>query len=370
MKKEIIDKIKCEDESERIEIFCNQRYKDYYVRGNFVTISDYVKVHNQRPREYSIRIDYRFLMVVLVNDVYLKRTEKDMITNDFRFRDSEFEWNTGNMFRWRNQREYVNERKKWLLARPKELEKSGRRILEWEEEIFKKETLVIELDEVGIVESPYLNESIGTGKQIILADIDFFVHDIDLSHCYTIENYYARIYTIPAFYCTGEDREFGVNYGVPHWFDKLYEFLYFNLDYDCLEKREYSRILKSIGDLSLEWIHKNTIDNPYLKKLNQLNKKIGNRTYPLSDFCWKFLDDLVDDLMTQKQIRECQFCGDFFIYNPGVAHKKFCSLMSEGKDCGKKTRYRRWYEKHKSENRAKSRKEMRETRALYKEHGL
>jgi len=367
MKKGIIDKAKLEDTRARIEIFSNRRYKGYYVRGNVITILDSIKADSQKSRKHYVQIDYRFVIVVLVNKEYLERTKKDIVTNDFRFRDSEFEWNTGNMFRWKSQREYVNERKKWLLARPRHLEKSGGHIQEWEEEMFKEETLLIELDEAEIVESPYLKESIRAKKQIILLGIDFFVHDIDLSYCHTIKNYYTRIYTIPAFYCTGEDKEFGEEYGVPHWFDKLYEFLYFNLDYGYLEKREYSGILKSIGDLGLEWIHKNAIGKPYLKKLNRLNKKMSDRMYPLTNFCWKFFDDLVDDLTIQKQIAKCQFCGDFFVYQPRWPTKKFCSPTFEDKNCRKDHDNSLYYRRHAEKRKPKAKENQRKKRAEKKE---
>jgi len=367
MKKGIIDKAKLEDTRARIEIFCDRRYKDYYVRGNVIAILDSIKADSQKSRKHYVQTDYRFVIVVLVNKDYLERTKKDIITNDFRFRDSEFEWNTGNMFRWRSQREYVNERKNWLLARPKELEKSGRHIQEWEEEIFKGETLVIELDETGIAESPYLKESIRAKKQIILLDIDFFVHGADSYYSDTVEDYHKRIYTIPAFYCTGDDKEFGEEYGVPHWFDKLYEFLYSNLDYGYLEHREYSGILKLIGNLSLEWIHKNAISKRFLKKLNRLSTKIGDRTYPLTDFCWRFYDDLVDDLTTQKQIAGCQFCGDFFIYQQRWPTKKFCTSRFERKNCGKACNNSLHYQRHVEEIRPKAKEYQRKKRAEKKE---
>ena len=149
----------------------------------------------------------------------------------------------------------------------------------------------------------------------------------------------------------------------------LYEILYFNLGYDYLAKRKYNRVLESTGRLGHEWIKINTISKRYLKRLNRLNEIIGDRTDPLTDFCWKFFDDLIDDLTTQKQIGKCQLCGDFFEHLR-VREKKFCSLKSEGKNCGKSARNKRYYEKHKDEILPKARKSTKELRAFYKKMGV
>ncbi|GAF73310.1 unnamed protein product, partial [marine sediment metagenome] len=112
---------------------------------------------------------------------------------------------------------------------------------------------------------------------------------------------------------------------------------------------------------------KNVINKRYLKKLNLLNKRMGDRTYPLTDFCWKFFDDLVDDLTTQKRIEECQFCGDFFIYQPRWPTKKFCSLRFEGKNCRKDHNNRLDYRRHPEERKLKAREYQRKRRAEKKE---
>ncbi len=125
--------------------------------------------------------------------------------------------------------------------------------------------------------------------------------------------------------------------------------------------------MHSIGELSYEWIQKNAMSERYLKRLNRVNGRIGDRTYPLTNFCWKFLDDLVDDLTTQKQIARCEFCGDFFIYQPRWPTKKFCSLRFEGKDCKKVYHNKTDYQKHPEERKSKARDYQRKKRAEKKE---
>jgi len=350
MRKEIINRIKC-DESDRIEIFCNRQYKGYYVRGNIDSVQDSVSFYDEKSKEYFASVNYLFLIMGLVNDQYQKRIKKWRRSTRSLPREHGIEiWDPPGTFEWKTQKEYVDERKRWLLALRREESNShayNRHIPEWQEEAFRNESLVIDLDEAGITENRYLEESIRAKKDIILLDMDFFVDEIELKPNQRMRDHLNRIYTIPAFWL--RPRSLRLATEDPYrWFNDLYDILYENFDCLYLEKKKYSRILESIGDLSYEWIQRKTISNRYLKRLNQLNKGIGDRTYPLTNFCYKLFDDLIDDLTTQKQIGKCQLCGDFFKHLR-VREKKFCSLKSEGKNCGKSARNKRYYEKHKDE---------------------
>jgi len=367
MRKEIINRIKCEDESVRIEIFCNRQYKGYYVRGHIDTIQDSGSVHDPMRGLFG-SINYRFIITVLVSGTYQERIKRGKIRS-FQ-RDVGFErWNTESMFAWKTQKEFIDERKRWLLAIRRKRSNSrtyNRHIPEWQEEVFRNENLVIDLDEAGITENSYLEESVSAKKDIILLDMDFFVDEIKLTNGQEMRHYLKRIYTIPAFWCPQEKEEFTLT-DFYHWFDDLYEILYFNLGYDYLAKRKYNRILESTGRLGHEWIESNTISKHYLKRLNQLKKGIGDSTYPLTNFCYKFFDDLIDDLTTQKQIVKCQNCGDFCKY---YRNKKFCSLTSDGKNCGKSASNDRDYQAHKPERQAKAAEYQRKRRALMKKLGV
>jgi len=345
MRKEIINRIKWE-ESDRIQIFCNRQYKGYYVRGNIDSVWDSFSFYDEKSKECFASVNYLFLIIGLVNDQYQKRTKKwRRSTRSLPIDNGVAEWDTLGTFEWNTQKEYVDERKRRQLAIQREESNSHRHILEWREEVFRTESWVIDLDEAGITENRYLEESIRAKKDIILLDMDFLVDAIELKPNQRMRDHLNKIYTIPAFWF--RPRNVRLQLEEPyHWFDDLYEILYEKFDCLYLEKKKYSRILESIGDLSYEWIQRKTISNRYLKRLNQLNKGIGDRTYPLTNFCYKFFDDLIDDLTTQKQMLKCQNCGDFFEHLR-VRVKKFCSLKSEGKNCGKSARNKRYYRKRK-----------------------
>jgi len=95
---------------------------------------------------------------------------------------------------------------------------------------------------------------------------------------------------------------------------------------------------------------------------------MGDRSYPLTDFCWKFFDDLIDDLTTQKQIGKCPRCGGFFKFNR--RNKKACSFKSEGKDCGKKAAHDSNKEKHGDKRQVRVSEYARKQRGLSKKLGV
>ena len=86
----------------------------------------------------------------------------------------------------------------------------------------------------------------------------------------------------------------------------------------------------------------------------------------LTRFCFSFLNDILDDLYQKKIISRCGLCGNAFVYNE---HKKYCSLVSEGKDCGKKARNLAFYQKHKETIRPKAKQAVSEFRKFCKEKG-
>ena len=87
---------------------------------------------------------------------------------------------------------------------------------------------------------------------------------------------------------------------------------------------------------------------------------------PLTRFCFYFLNDLLEDLYQKRIISRCAFCGNAFVFNQ---QKKFCSLISEGKDCGKKARNTAFYQKHKEAIKPKAKKAVSEFRKFCKEKG-
>lgn len=69
------------------------------------------------------------------------------------------------------------------------------------------------------------------------------------------------------------------------------------------------------------------------------------------------------ELAQNTVIKVCEFCGEAFRTR---GNKKYCSQKSEGRDCGKRARNKRFYKKHQSDLREYYRREMQLTRDLYK----
>jgi hypothetical protein len=151
------------------------------------------------------------------------------------------------------------------------------------------------------------------------------------------------------------------------FFDELFNILYFNFDYHFTDKREYHRLLTRIANLGYEWIENKTLTPQYLEKLNTFYSTIKDRSFPFYDFCYKFFDDLLDELKDAQKITQCSFCGNIFPFHKS---RKYCALQTEGKDCGKPARNQRFYAKHRKEILPKARKTTLELRALYKAKGI
>ncbi|GAG13992.1 unnamed protein product, partial [marine sediment metagenome] len=140
---------------------------------------------------------------------------------------------------------------------------------------------------------------------------------------------------------------------------------YWNFDYQYLEKQKFFDILFNIGNLSYYWIKYRSIDSEYLKFLNTFKNEIDidSDLYPLTKFCYSFFYDLIQNLETTERIKKCEYCHDYFPYKK---NKKYCSLKSERKTCGKRARNKEYYQRHKKEIKPKARKLMKEQRECYK----
>lgn len=170
-------------------------------------------------------------------------------------------------------------------------------------------------------------------------------------------NYPKKIYSLPAFYFSdyGKDNKSQLkhysNLSLPsdNFLDIIYDTICIDFNYQYLPIADYFTILRGIGNLAWEWIDKNKITNKYLKYLNTFQPEIKDRNYPFTNFCYKFLDELIADLVTQKQISQCQFCGDFFKYK---YNKKYCSPLQkyENKNCRKQAQDHRRYLRIKLKN--------------------
>jgi len=71
------------------------------------------------------------------------------------------------------------------------------------------------------------------------------------------------------------------------------------------------------------------------------------------------MNSFVDELKERQKITQCSLCGNIF---PFHTKRKYCALETEGKDCGKKARNRRFYSRHREEILPKAKKYSEEYR--------
>jgi len=102
--------------------------------------------------------------------------------------------------------------------------------------------------------------------------------------------------------------------------------------------------------------------NSFFKKYNYLTMNNA-----LELFLIKMFESYADVLVNNCLLAKCDFCGEYFQFQKG---KKYCSFKSDGKECGKKARNKRFYKNHKETILPKARKVTRELRQWYKEKGI
>jgi len=89
------------------------------------------------------------------------------------------------------------------------------------------------------------------------------------------------------------------------------------------------------------------------------------RPNAVTTFAFTFFMSFLERLREDKVLSSCDYCGHFFRYRK---NKKFCSLLTEKRDCGKKARNKRDYTKHREKRLIYSREQMRLYRELTKRY--
>ena len=347
--------------SDYTEIFSNIKYKDYYLRGQTIRFSDLLFAR-ENHRLIAVGF-YDFFFFVLVNNKYQRFVKKQNYEVNEHFGifvgntiDEVLEKNSNNNIC--NYEDFSKNAKLMIL---------NRYILNRPEII----PISIKKEDLEIKENSYLKKPIEEKKDIILLDMDIIFSSIlDMKLIWdSIENYSKRknikltypqkIYSFPAFNYSDiwedeindrkDDNKFLYSHYYLDFIKNLYDIIDRKLDYQYLSRKDYLIILRNIGNLAWDWIDKKKITKKYLKYLNVVQSKIGDRNYPFTNFCYKFLDELIADLVTQKQISRCQFCSDFFKYK---GNKKYCSVLSkyEDKNCHRQALEQRRYKKKKLKN--------------------
>ena len=102
--------------------------------------------------------------------------------------------------------------------------------------------------------------------------------------------------------------------------------------------------------------------NTFFNKYNYLTMKNA-----LELFLIKLFSDFGEDLVKNNKLTKCANCGEYFKY---LKNKKYCSFHTEGKDCGKKARNKRYYLSLGAKGHQKILKRTKELRAVYKAKGI
>lgn len=359
--------------NEYVEIFSNVKYKDYYLRGQVASFID--PLYDLYDYDLDSIGHYIFFFFVLVNNEYQQRLKKLNWESAFGI----FMGNTIDTFFKKAKNYYkadvpslnilMREKPSLILTDP------IKRLHKIVPALVKKEDLEIE-------ESPYLKKMLKEKKDIILLDMNLILDSLEnFPERKNVKIIYpSRIYSFPAFNYS-DIWEWARNYfkddnkmRYPHsdldFIKNLFDIICINMDYNYLSRKDFLIILKDIGNLVWDFIKEKKITISNLEYLNKIQSEIGDRNYPFTNFVYKFLDELIEDLTEQKLISQCQFCGNFFPIDNKKMTKKYCSLKFEGRDCAKQARNKKHYEKNKEEIKPKARKSMRELRACYEEYGI
>ena len=321
-----------------IEIFCLQKYKGYFLRGQVVELSD--NIEDKSLSEGYGHAVYHFKIFALINDAYAKGLNLD---------EERLEYNRLGILIGRTKSEFLK------IQREQE-SYSGK----------KNNPIEISLKNFDIQETPYLLNSIRNNKDAIVLKIDVSLDRVlDPKSGKIISLGLKRIYQLPAYHLSKNSEYHEAD--TERFFEDLFNILYYNLDYNFTDKREYHRLLDEIAELGYEWIQTQAVSVQYITKLNKFYSAIKDRSLPFYDFCYKFFDDLLDELKDKQKITQCSFCGNIFPFHKS---RKYCAIQTEGKDCGKPARNKRFYIKHRDEILPKARKTTRGLRALYRQKGI
>lgn len=344
------------DTNNPIEIFCNQKYKGYYIRGQIEELSGWI-YDEELDKKYGWVL-YLFRIFALVSNKYFSNIEIDKLYSNL----GSFSGRTvKGYFKKLNEYEL-----KIALSLAKHLNKTPQELTK-ESLKLENDPLLIDIKEVKIVENKYLKDSIEKKKDIILLSMGISLNRVGHHKTRSLIPYPYPKKTYTLLSNNWAEKSKVSEDEIIAWFNDLYEILYWNFNYGFTPKNEYFNILRTIGNVAYEWLKKKNVSKKYLQNLNEIIKKISDRTYPLYDFCYKFFDDLMDELINMQKIGKCEFCGNVFKYVKG---KKYCSLLSEGKDCGKKARNKRFYTKHKDTILPKAKIDTQKYRKLLKEKNV
>ncbi len=317
-----IQKIKFNNSSP-IEIFCDQQLdSEYYLRGRVLEFKDYI--YNPNDEDITLIAIYNFAIIVLVNDKYQKRIRK-LDEQDTRY--FIFEGNT--------EKDYLKCKKKFYKKNPKIFQE----VMRYATALggidkYENPNCLISLEEIEPLKRKYrkyLEKSEKLAKNSIVLGMDIYKKDLHQDK----KLYPESIFLLPVLHFSKkrnvlqdfdklepDELEFDL------FLDDLVEHLHNDLEYDeqnYMDSEIYHKILKDIGDIGFKSITKRRISRKLIDSLKPFKQSIGDRADPVTDFCYKFFDDLEDYLKSKKRIRQCPLCNSYYRYKRKSMYCEECS---------------------------------------------
>ena len=351
-----------------VEIFFSKKYKNYYARGKvFLNFSRVFQAPQDILKYQGI---YILGLYALVNNEYLKKAAKsDPDDNSFLF-----------AFIGANKRDYdktisgllrslLTDKVKALNPdlinansfKPEKL--TARQLL-------KHANKPATLTSIKILDKGALEAKISEKLPIIPAGI-FLEPEyiIDKATQKAVKPFSHKTYYLFAcnFAQALKHNPDGMYKLFAEWLSYFYDQLAATFGYPKISKLEFVEISKHIADLGYEWITTKTASRPFLEKINAYIDTPEVEDCYLSEFCDSVFFSLVDDMLEAGAVSECQFCGLLFPFEKG---KKYCSPKTDGRNCGKTARNKKFYSKHRHSILSTQRREMKKTRKLYKNLGI
>lgn len=121
-----------------------------------------------------------------------------------------------------------------------------------------------------------------------------------------------------------------------------------------------------------EWLNKESpeyVDEPLgIRWFNEWSRNFKKIKEPaMRNYALAVLQSVFQKEYQDHKIMQCQFCNRYIDYEK---NKKFCSLNLEKRDCGKKARNKRHYQRNKEKIIPKAIRINKELRTLYKAKGI
>ena len=312
-----------------VEVFCSKLYKGYFFRGQIAECPFPSRCFpNRQPENY-----YRLMLLSFVSQSCRSPKAYSDLPEDYRI----------GMIYGKTKAEFLKIRKS--ADNTQDLHS----------------LIELNAEDLKVLDFSHVNEEIAGGKESVLVGLRMIGIGEDFKK---VSKLGIRLHPFLATYFSPEEYDDADD--VHNWFSTLYDTLCFRFDYRDVRKQDFFAVLNEVGGLSCQYLTEGITDD-LISRFNASYEMLLSVNNPLINFCFDFMRDLSEDLQKSKVLSICQFCGMHFPYKKG---KWYCSLLAEGRDCGKKARNKRFYEAHQKRLQKKSRGTMKELRDYYRSKGV